>query len=150
MAKAGLINSTPSRPNAEEAAKLQLRKAAELQLRVAYKIAVMMMGGEKTVGRFLMALQKKPRGRPKGSTDPEGDQILLAFYDWLEARPDQLGSRRPPQWIGQYLHQTHPRQFGNSANAIVIKVKRLVKQRAREHALDLEKRRQTERCAPTP
>jgi hypothetical protein len=47
MAKAGLINSTPSRPNAEEAAKLQLRKAAELQLRVAYEIAVMMMGGKR-------------------------------------------------------------------------------------------------------
>jgi hypothetical protein len=57
---------------------------------VAYEIAVIMMGGEKTVSRFLMALQKKPRGRPKGSTDPEGDQILLAFYDWLEAHPDQL------------------------------------------------------------
>jgi hypothetical protein len=142
MAKAGLINSTPSRPNAAE-------EAAKLQLRVAYEIAVIMMG-ERAVSRFLMVLQKKPRGRPKGSTDPKRDQIVLAFYDWLEARPDQLGSRRPPQWIGQYLHQTHPRQFGNSANAIATKVKRLVKQRAREHALDLEKRRQTERCAPTP
>src|SRR4051794_5827274 len=115
MAKAGFINTPPS---AEEAAKLQLRKAAELHLQAAYEIAVSMMGGEKRVSRFLRTLQKKQRGRPKGSTAPGRDQALLELHDRLLVNPDRLEGRSVPQWMGEYLHRTCPDLYGATANAI--------------------------------
>jgi hypothetical protein len=115
-------------PSAEPRNALMMpEEMAEAQLRAAFEISVLMKGAKAT-SQLLRELQKKPVGRPKGPTNPERDQQLLSLYDWLKNNPDQ-SIKSVPQWIGQKVHKDFPHKYGATANAIAIKVRRLVKKR---------------------
>lgn len=77
---------------------------------------------------------KKPRGKPKGSTQPDKDQALLWLYDSLAERAQSRSMPITilPRRIGQLLHNDVPGEFGNSAIAITVKLRRLLKRRDNE------------------
>ena len=125
----------PARRPPGTAAILTSAEEAEVRLRVAYAHAVNAMG-EKATRQILQELQKKPHGRPKGTTDQGRDDLLLHLYDWGGLyNEDRLEpGKGTARQIGENLHKICPGMYGNSAKAISAQVLRLVNRRAVEDA----------------
>jgi len=75
---------------------------------------------------------KMPRGKPRGPTRPDKDKALLWLYDTLvdDAKNNSLSIKSLPRRIGEHLHNDVPGRFGNTAIAIKIHLRRLLKARA--------------------
>jgi hypothetical protein len=114
----------------EEAAKF--REAAIARLSREFEIAVLIWGEEEARLRWKEAA-KKQRGRRRGSTRPDQDKNLLTFYDWLVAQPDRpVPIKSLPRWIGEWVDKEIPGKYGASADAITMRLRRLLMQRDAE------------------
>jgi hypothetical protein len=103
------------------------------RIRQEFLFATFVLGEEE--GRLLWKeIAKKPRGKPKGSTQPDKDQALLWLYDSLAnlAQSQSMSITSLPRRIGQRVHNDVPGRFGNSAIAITTKLGRLLKRRDNE------------------
>ena len=94
-----------------------------------------LMVGDKEARRLWKDAAKKPHGKPKGSTRPEQDEMLLGVYDRLVALPERLDPIESlPRVVGQLAHEHAPGQYGSSANAIAARLRRRLKERDEETA----------------
>jgi hypothetical protein len=124
----------PLAASSEEIAKwnedaARLRAGILAQIEDDYRILVMVLGKEEA-DRRMRAMTEKSRGRPKGSIKPEQDKFLLNLYDLLVRSPDLPDPIKSlPTRLGMYLHQKNKGEYGNSANAITTKLRRLLKKR---------------------
>jgi hypothetical protein len=90
--------------------------------------AILLLFGEKEGKQQLKALDKKPRGRAKGSTRPEHDQLMLWLYDMMASTPGQ-DIRSLPRKLAQLISSKNP---GMTVGALEKRVRRLLKQREEE------------------
>ena len=94
-----------------------------------------LMVGDKEARRLMVAAAKKPHGKPKGSTRPEQDEMLLYIYDRIAASPERLEPIKSlPRVLGRIAHENAPGQYGLSADAIAARLRRRLKERDEETA----------------
>ena len=71
---------------------------------------------------------KKPRGKPKGSTNPEDDSYLLIRYSIARCNANQPHLIKSlPRRLAATLHEENKGAYGASPEAIATKLRRLLK-----------------------
>jgi hypothetical protein len=71
--------------------------------------------------------------KPRGTTNKQRDERLLALYDeWIVHHPDKKSAA--PGLIGDYLAHTFPRDFRSSAGSITRHLRRLLAKRKQKRS----------------
>ena len=107
------------------------RRTAKLQLARLFLQWKTILGVEETwriFNTFTEASRPKSLGSGRGVSDYRKDQRLLGFYDQhVERAPNATPS--VPRLLAESLNKSQPGLYGNSADAIEKRVRRLLKVR---------------------
>src|SRR6516162_7498105 len=116
----------PYTPEEMEKSREDYAKLREMVLAKAKDIhrAILLLWGEEEGRQLWKDLDKKPRGKAKGSTQPQQDRILLRLYDVMASEPGQ-DIKSLPRKIAEWLSSG----TGKTTGAIEKRLRRLLKQR---------------------
>jgi len=104
----------------------------------AYRAVALHLGDEEAKKIFEGFISKARRmGRPGGSSDPSRDEVMLEVYDALATGATEAQREALPRTLGELLEP----EFGNSDEARVKHIRRLLRWRERRRALDVARYR---------
>jgi hypothetical protein len=133
--------SGPETANARRWRKAIARREAEMVLAELFSKLKRNLG-EAEAREFFDRYSTPRRPGRRGPSDYKLDARLLDLYDVLAETTDDKASI--PRLIGQQLHHTSPRQFGNSPDAIEKRIRRLLKAREKKAAAEAATRKKIE------
>jgi hypothetical protein len=134
--------SGPETANARRWRKAIARRKAELVLAELF-IKLKRNLGEAEAREFFDRYSTPRRLGHRGPSDHKLDARLLDLYDELAERGGDKASL--PRLIAQHFHCTSAGQFGNSAEAIEKKIRRLLKVREKKALVEAETHNEIEK-----
>jgi len=105
--------------------------------------------GEEEAAKLFANFGRRREGRQRGSTNPERDGELLARHAHLvEQATSEAERAAAPRKAAEAVYRDHGARFGNSADALEKRLRRLLGQGPRERATDAKRALEAARRRP--